>query len=158
MSHAEAAVPKEGGQAAFATIAEIVAILDADPTTDWSKVNIEALRQHLIDMDDVVMRSAVTARPTTNGMIFEVTGSGRVAAAIGRMLPAHAKELDGMDRYLANTAPITNGIRLTVTAATPGDTTTVARIKALGVAGMLAEGAHHQPHHLMMARGVGGHH
>jgi hypothetical protein len=47
-------------QAAFATIADVVRKLTADSTTDWSKVNIEALRLHLIDMDDVVMRSAVT--------------------------------------------------------------------------------------------------
>ena len=37
-------------QAAFATIADIVRKLKADSTTDWSKVNIEALRQHLIDI------------------------------------------------------------------------------------------------------------
>ena len=37
-------------------------MLKADPTTDWSKVNVEALRQHLIDMDDVVMHSAVKQR------------------------------------------------------------------------------------------------
>jgi hypothetical protein len=110
-----------------------------------------------MDMDDVVMRSEVTSRATTGGMILEVTGAGRVAAAIGRMLPAHATELDGMDRYVATTAPIANGIRLTVTAAVSGDTTTEARIKALGLAGLLAEGAHHQPHHLMMARGAGHH-
>ena len=32
-------------------------ILEADPTTDWSKVNIGALREHLIDMDEVTMRA-----------------------------------------------------------------------------------------------------
>src|SRR6516225_4871594 len=38
------------GQDAFGAIQEIVQILQSDPTTDWSKVNISALRQHLIDM------------------------------------------------------------------------------------------------------------
>src|SRR5690349_19552961 len=46
---AKAAVPTQSGQAAFATISEIVRMLKADPKTDWSRVNIEALRQHLID-------------------------------------------------------------------------------------------------------------
>ena len=37
------------GHDAFGAIQEIVQILDADPNTDWSKVDLEALRQHLID-------------------------------------------------------------------------------------------------------------
>ena len=51
----------EGGQAAFAAIQEIVSVLLADPQTDWDKVNIEALRQHLIDMDNVTLRAKVAA-------------------------------------------------------------------------------------------------
>ena len=52
------------GQEAFGTIQEIVRILEADPTTDWSKVNIGALREHLIDMDEVTMRAVgSTAAP-----------------------------------------------------------------------------------------------
>lgn len=153
-----AAVPREPGQAAFAAIAEIVAMLDADPTTDWSKVDIEALRQHLADMDDVILRSAVRASAVPGGMQFDVTGAARTADAIGRMLPAHARELAAMPRYAAHTAPIPGGIRLTVTARDPADGRTATRIRALGVAGLLAEGSHHQPHHLMMAKGEAGHH
>jgi hypothetical protein len=40
-----------------------VAILRADSTTDWTKVDIEGLRQHLIDMDDVTMRATVRQEP-----------------------------------------------------------------------------------------------
>lgn len=40
--------PAEPGQGTFAAIAEIVALLQSDPTTDWATVDIEALRQHLI--------------------------------------------------------------------------------------------------------------
>ena len=36
--------PTLPGQDAFGTIQEIVQILEADPNTDWSKVNIAALR------------------------------------------------------------------------------------------------------------------
>jgi hypothetical protein len=35
----------------------IVQILDADPKTDWSKVDFEALRQHLIDMNEVTLKA-----------------------------------------------------------------------------------------------------
>ena len=43
------------GQSAFAAIQEIVDILEADPKTDWSKVNIDALREHLVDMSNVTL-------------------------------------------------------------------------------------------------------
>lgn len=158
MTHTEATVPKEAGQSAFAAIQEIVAILDADPATDWSTVNIEALRQHLRDMDEVVLRSEVTPTQLDGGVALSVTGAGRIAEAIGRMLPAHAKELEAMPRYRARTEPLANGIRLIVTAEDPDDVDTIRRIRALGLAGLLAEGAHHQPHHLQMARGDHGHH
>ena len=49
----DVSVPTMPGQDAFGAIQEIVRILEADPKTDWSKVNLEALRQHLIDMKDV---------------------------------------------------------------------------------------------------------
>ena len=57
MHAAAGSVPTSSGQAAFATISEVVRLLKADSATDWSKVDIEALRRHLIDMDAVTMRS-----------------------------------------------------------------------------------------------------
>ena len=51
------------GQEAFGTIQEIVRILESDPATDWSKVNIGALREHLIDMDEVTMRIRTMQSP-----------------------------------------------------------------------------------------------
>src|SRR6476661_11054649 len=50
----------QGGQAAFAAIAEATAALDANPRTDWGKANIDALRQHLVDMDNVTVRADVS--------------------------------------------------------------------------------------------------
>jgi hypothetical protein len=63
----------EGGQSAFAAIQEIVAQLMADPTTDWSRVDIEALRQHLIDMDNVTLRARVRVEEKKGGARFEAT-------------------------------------------------------------------------------------
>lgn len=45
---AEASVPKLPGQDAFGALQEIVGILEADPATDWSKVDLDGLREHLI--------------------------------------------------------------------------------------------------------------
>src|SRR3569623_174899 len=55
MAHGQAqpgAAPAEPGQAAFGAIQEIVRMLQSDQMTNWSKVDIDALRQHLIDMDE----------------------------------------------------------------------------------------------------------
>ena len=55
------AMPTQPGQDAFGAIQEIVRILEADPATDWSKVDLEALREHLIDMNEVTLHAAVVA-------------------------------------------------------------------------------------------------
>lgn len=46
---------EEPGQAAFGTLQEMIRHLEADPTTDWSKVDLEGLRQHLRDMSAVTL-------------------------------------------------------------------------------------------------------
>ena len=99
----QAAIPTEPGQAAFGAIQEIVGKLQADPQTDWSKVDVDALRQHLIDMDEVTMRAAAQREPIDNGLRIKVTGSDRTLEAIQRMVPEHARDirrnewLDGAD-------------------------------------------------------------
>jgi len=45
--------PVEVGQSQFAAIAEIVKLLRDDQGTDWAQVDIKALRDHLVDMDNV---------------------------------------------------------------------------------------------------------
>jgi hypothetical protein len=147
------------GQDAFGAIAEIVRVLDADPATDWSKVDLERLRQHLIDMHEVVLRSAVKQVPVPGGLAMEVTGTGRTEQAIRSMVVPHAAELDRMPSLSAKTEPISGGVRLTVVAKKTDDAKTVARIRGLGFAGLLTEGAHHQAHHLAMAKGeaIAGH-
>jgi len=154
-----AIVPTLAGQMAFATVAEIVSILESDPDTDWARVDLEALRQHLVDMDQVVMRSRVATRVVDGGAVMEVIGGGETVDAIRRMVPAHAAELDALPRYRAGAEEIPGGVRLTVTAGDPADPREVARIRGLGFIGLLTEGAHHQPHHLAMAQGLmGAHH
>jgi len=138
------------GQDAFGAIQEIIGILEADPKTDWSKVNLEALRQHLIDMNEVTLRADAAAKPVEGGLEIAVTGDGRTLAAIQRMLPAHAHEIDGQKGWSVRTAALPNGVLLTVTARTADETQ---HIRGLGFIGILATGAHHQAHHLAIARG-----
>lgn len=146
----QAAVPS---QAAFATIQEIVKRLKADPTTDWSKVNLEALRQHLIDMDNVVMRSAVKQTNIAGGVSLDITGTGDVAAAIKRMGGMHSAALTGEGDYAAESTEIANGVRLVVKARNVNDPAAVARVRGLGFAGLLTEGDHHPAHHWAVAKG-----
>jgi len=154
MSHGPgASAPGMPGQDAFAAVAEIVRMLDADASTDWSKVDLERLRQHLIDMNEVVLRARVQPTPVPGGLVMDVTGAGRTEEAIRAMVVPHAAELDRMPSYAAKTALIPGGVRLTVTAKPAEDARAVARLRGLGFIGLLTEGAHHGPHHLAMAKG-----
>ena len=142
---------REAGQSAFAAIGEIVAKLRADPSTDWAAVNIDALRQHLVDMDNVTLRARASTSPVPGGARFDVSGdSDEVRASIRSMVRAHAATMDGSDGRLVTVAETPEGAAMTVTGA---DGTAQTQIRALGFFGMLADGAHHQSHHLMLATG-----
>lgn len=145
---------KQGGEAAFAAIQEIVTQLAADPTTDWSKVNIEALRQHLIDMDNVTIRASVAATSLPKGARFAVSSEDPgVRASIQRMVLAHAKTMNGANGWTLLAKTTDNGAELTVTGA-PKD---AAMIQGLGFIGVMTLGTHHQAHHLMLAQGMNPH-
>jgi hypothetical protein len=58
-----------------------------------------------------------------------------------------------MPEWSARTEPITGGVRLIVVTKKQEDPKVLARIRGLGFAGLITEGAHHQPHHLAMAKG-----
>jgi hypothetical protein len=148
------ATPTLPGQDAFGAIAEVVRLLEADPSTDWSTVNLERLRQHLIDMNEVVLKSAVKSSPIPGGLVMDITGAARTEQAIRAMVVPHAAELSRMSEWVARTEPIAGGLRLTVTARTPEDAKTAARIRGLGFVGLLVQGGHHGPHHLAMAKGA----
>ena len=142
-------LPASPGQDAFGAIQEIVQILEADPSTDWTKVNIEALREHLVDMNEVTLNAVAEPKMTENGIEIVVTGDGRTRAAIKRMVPAHVHELVRLG-WNANTSELPDGVKLIVTA---NNAAPLAKLKALGFIGIMVQGGHHQPHHLMMAKG-----
>ena len=88
-------------------------------------------------------------RSLDNGVEITVTGEGRTRDAIKRMVPAHAHELGG-SAGTRRTEELPNGVKLVVTSTDPKQ---VVKLKALGFMGIMVQGAHHQPHHLMMAKG-----
>lgn len=145
----QAGQPIMPGQDAFGAIQEIVRILEADPATDWSKVNIAALRDHLIDMNEVTLHAVADEHVLDDGVEIIVTGEGRTADAIKRMVPAHVHELNAMG-WNAKTEDLPNGVKLVIISTDPNQVT---KLKALGFMGIMVQGSHHQMHHLMMAKG-----
>jgi|JI10StandDraft_1071094.scaffolds.fasta_scaffold04386_4 hypothetical protein len=150
-----AGMPQQTGEAAFAAIQEIVELLEADPTTDWSKVNIEALRQHLIDMNNVTLRASVKVVEKTGSITFQVAGEGAVRDSVRRMLSAHSATMNGEDGWKFAAAQTATGSDLTVT---PLDAASMVKLRALGFIGVMTRGMHHHHHHLMIARGMSPHH
>ncbi|MDZ7600826.1 MAG: hypothetical protein U1A06_05575 [Hoeflea sp.] len=153
-AHGSGAIPSEGGQSAFAAIAEIVALLEADPATDWSKVDIAVLRDHLVDMNSLMLETTATAVVEGDTVRFHVEGQGNALRAIHAMVPAHAAELNASGPWILKAETTPSGAILTVTCPTPGE---LEKVKALGFFGVMAKGSHHQPHHLAMARGLMSH-
>lgn len=141
--------PTQPGQGAFATIQEIVQILEADPHTDWSKVNIDALREHLVDMSNVTLAAQVKTEPLEGGIRYVVTGTGSVVGSIQRMITAHAATMNGYTGWQFKATKVEQGAVLEVRV----PESDAAKLKALGFIGVMTRGMHHQEHHLMIARG-----
>jgi hypothetical protein len=145
-----AILPIEAGQSAFAAIAEIVALLEEDPNTDWSTVNIDALREHLIDMNLLTLNSQVSKKVAADKVSFTITGSKSTVRAIQAMVPAHAKQLSLITPWNVGAQLKENGVVLTITSQ---DVNEIEKVSHLGFFGIMATDAHHQEHHLAMALG-----
>ena len=144
--------PVEGGQSAFAAIVEIVTLLKNDPKTDWNKVDIDGLREHLVDMNELVLNTSVNSTVEGNKVVFRVSGEGRARRAIQAMMPAHASVLSAANLYDVDVEKIENGAIMRIVFDTEKQRQ---EIEALGFYGIMAIGAHHQEHHLQMAKGDG---
>ncbi|AVX03901.1 hypothetical protein MXMO3_01371 [Maritalea myrionectae] len=148
------AILREPGQGAFAALSEVVRVLEADPETDWSKVDLTGLRMHLVDMDRLISDGVVEETNLPNGISAFVTGDAETIATLRRMVPAHAVQLASDDRWTVAASETEDGVELRVTSDNPS---VIARIKGLGFFGLMASQDHHREHHLMMARGEEAH-
>ena len=144
--------PTEGGQSAFAAIAEIAQLLQADPNTDWDSVSIDTLRAHLVDMNAVTLWSDVATTPIDGGAVFEVTSlNAKTTGSIRRMLLAHSKSMSGAGGIDFESMVVDGGARMTVTGPNP------AMIRGLGFFGVMTLGMQHQAHHMVLASGQNPH-
>jgi len=140
----------EPGQSAFAALSEVVQRLEADPATDWSAVELDALRAHLVDMDLVATGAQATVTKIAGGIRAVATGNGPVLGALRRMVPAHVVQLRQDHSWTVVSAERDDAIILEVTSRDPKVT---ARIEGLGFFGLMASQDHHRAHHLAIATG-----
>ena len=144
---------QEPGNAAFAAIQEIVAELNArGDETDWSRVDLEALRQHLIDMERFILEAEVVEREDIDGGIrVAVRGPGpETDRSLRRSLRAHAPMLEQETGWSVSVTDREDRIVMEATADSPDETE---RIRGLGYVGLMVTGSHHREHHWMIATG-----
>lgn len=155
MSDAAAtALPTEPGDCAFAAIAEIVAMLSEDPETDWSRVDIDGLREHLVDMNQLVLGASVRSEHLPDGLRMQIDTSGRAGEAASRMVPAHGPVLATEIGWQSEVTRNGDEVVWSVTGSGEGE---AEHIQALGFFGLMATGDHHRTHHLALAQGEPAH-
>lgn len=146
----------EPGNDAFAAIQEAVDKLMADPNTDWRRVDLEALRQHLVDMNNFTLHvKVVSQKPIRGGVEFIVKPTtAEAAGSLDRLFAAHPAILKQESGWDMSATKIKGGYSARVTSRNPND---VEKIRGLGYIGIVALGKHHQLHHWQMATGVNPH-
>ncbi len=146
----------EAGNDVFGTIQEVITLLDANPNTNWEKVDLEALRQHLIDMNHFTMNVDVLAqRNIQNGTEILIQATNKAAdAALKRAMSAHPSMLESETGWKMTASY--QGTKTLLRIET-GQANETARLRALGYIGIMALGNHHQVHHWLMASGQNPH-
>ena len=147
---------KEAGNAIFGTIQEAIKMLDADPNTDWTKVDLEGLRQHLIDMENFTSGVDVLSKKNIEkGAEIVIRAKSKEAHySLERALKAHPSMLQSETGWTMDVKQNKERFTLTIETQKPEE---VARLRALGYIGVMALGDHHQVHHWMMASGSNPH-
>jgi hypothetical protein len=141
----------ESGTDPFATLQEVIAALESNTNTNWEKVNIEALRLHLIEMHDMTINVAVKQRHIDNGFQAVVTPTtSNAVKSLTRVLSGHPAQMKAETGWDMQVQVNNSVFTLTVTTDNAKD---VAKIRGLGYIGVMAYGNHHQPHHWAMASG-----
>ena len=137
---------KEAGNDIFSTIQEVIDKLNNDPDTDWGKVDIEALRQHLLDMNDMATNvEIINQKPLNNGLEVVVQAlTARAETTLAKVFNVHPVYLKRETGW--NMLVVRNNKQFIVSTTTQ-DPKQVKKIIALSYIGLMAYGNHHQPHH-----------
>ncbi|NOX15311.1 MAG: hypothetical protein GXP61_04700 [Epsilonproteobacteria bacterium] len=146
----------EAGNDAFGTIQEVIRNLKNDPNTDWSKVNIEALRAHLSDMEDITLNIKILSQKNIpNGVVVIIKPTTpRAYSALKKVFQAHPRQLKKDTGWDMRVEEKNKNFTITITTSKKNE---VNEIRGLGYIGIMAYGSHHQLHHWMMAKGMNPH-
>lgn len=142
----------EAGNDVFGTLQEVIKKLNNNPDTDWAKVDIEALRQHLLDMHDMTLNvEVISQKSIRHGLqaIIKPT-TARAEVALDRVFKAHPGQLQRETGWQMSVTKNGKHYTLTTTSTKPEE---AIKIRGLGYIGLMAYGNHHQPHHWGMATG-----
>ena len=149
---------KEAGNDAYGTIQEVMYKLQENKNTNWSKVNLEALRLHLIDMYDMTFSvNVIEQKHITNGLAIRVMPTtSRSSIALKKIFSAHAGMLEKESGFNVG---ITHDKEYDVYSlkVTTNNKNRIDEIRGLGYIGLMAYGKHHQPHHWAIATGSNPH-
>lgn len=142
----------KSGNDIFDAIQEVVEKLEADPNTDWSKVDLEGLRQHLIDMKAFTEEVDVLSKEDIeNGVkIIIKSQTERAENALTNFSKMHPRMLKMEKDWDMQMESDSETWTIVCTTSKPEE---VVKLRALGYIGLVVEGAHHQLHHWMMATG-----
>jgi hypothetical protein len=153
MAHSPLTAP---GNDAFGAIQEAIRELDADPKTDWSSVNLEGLRLHLVDMHNFTINVEVLSqRPIENGFEAVIRPTTKISeASLDRVLAVHPMQMKKETGWEMKVSKKGDLFTLKVTTSNPAE---ISRLRGLGYIGIMAVGEHHQGHHWGMVKGSNPH-
>jgi len=69
-----------------------------DADLDWSKIDLEALRQHLFDMNEVTLKADAATKTIDGGLEIAVTGTAARSPPSSTWIDAHAQEINPTTR------------------------------------------------------------
>ena len=147
------AVPELSGQDAAGAIQEVVGLLLADRNTDWSRVQINKLREHLVDLDQIMLKAEIDHHEIEGGLVVRATGDPRTVEALRRQVPSHVERMNGFRGWQATSAEEGDVMVVTITST---DDLETAILRGVGFFGFMASGVH-RPHQLLaVSRGIEG--
>ncbi len=146
----------QAGNDMFGTVQEVIQQMNEQDGFSWKEVNLEVLRQHLLDMQDMTENVEVVGqRPVANGVELHIKATTpRAFNALKRVFSAHPAQLKKETGWEMLVSQQDDLFVLTTTSSNSNDTD---KIRGLGYIGLMAWGNHHQPHHWAMATGQNPH-
>lgn len=143
-------VPGKGGDA-LGSVQRMVGVLMADPETDWGEIRLTRLRDHLVDLNEIMMSARAEERDVDGGIEVTVGGSERTLAALRRVVPEHVRRMDGFRGWNIAIEDAGESLRVVIRSDKADE---VEVVRAVGFFGFLASGVHHPENHLAVVKGL----